>query len=101
MSLTQRTTFRPRCRKATFCREQQPLTASREARLMALAIVIDEMVRAGDTTYAEVARTAGVSRARVSQVMQMLDHSPAVQGNLVAGPTLRGSPSLASYRSES
>jgi hypothetical protein len=56
----------------------------RIARLMAIAIVIDEMVRAGETTYAEVARAAGVSRTRVSQVMRLLDLPPKVQTDAVS-----------------
>jgi hypothetical protein len=50
------------------------------ARLMALAIRLDNLLRAGDVTdYAELARIGHVSRARVSQIMNLLMLAPDIQ----------------------
>ena len=75
-------------------KEEAELTADpvaepvpRIARLMALAIVMDEMVRSGQVkSYAELARIVGVSRARVSQVVGLLNLTPDTQKQLLEPP---------------
>src|SRR4051794_9829142 len=50
------------------------------ARLMALAIRLDNLLRAGDVgDYAELARIGHVSRARVTQIMNLLQLAPDIQ----------------------
>jgi hypothetical protein len=65
-----------------------PLTLSapvpRVARLMALAIRCDALVRAGHIAdYAELARLAHVTRARITQVMNLLHLAPDIQEDLL------------------
>lgn len=64
----------------------------RVARLMALAIRFDEHIRAGVVTdYAELARLAHVSRARVTQIMNLLMLAPDIQEAILFLPrTERG-----------
>lgn len=58
-------------------RERVP---ARAARLLALAHRIDALVRSGEMRdYAEVALVAGLSRARVSQIVDLTLLAPAVQ----------------------
>ncbi|MFH1845298.1 MAG: hypothetical protein ABIF77_19110, partial [bacterium] len=46
----------------------------RRTQLLALALRFEEMLTSGEVhSYAEIARLSGVSRARVSQIMGMLD----------------------------
>src|SRR2546421_5818915 len=50
------------------------------ARLMALAIRLDNLLRAGDVVdYAELARIGHVTRARVTQIMNLLQLAPDIQ----------------------
>src|SRR5262249_34083013 len=57
-----------------------PARVPRIARLMALALRFDELIRKGEVAdYAELARLGRVSRARVSQIMALLGLSPAIQ----------------------
>lgn len=52
----------------------------RVARLMALAIRFEEHIRSGIVTdYAELARVAHVSRARITQIMNLLMLAPDIQ----------------------
>ena len=52
----------------------------RIARLMACAIVFDEMLARGEVrSYREIAAIAQISPARVSQVMRLLDFAPGFQ----------------------
>ena len=56
----------------------------RIARLMALAIHFDRLIREGKVKdYAEIARLGGVTRARVTQVMNLLNLSPRLQEQLM------------------
>lgn len=56
----------------------------RVARLMALAIRFDDLIRSGAITdQADLARLGHVSRARVTQIMNLLHLAPAIQGNPV------------------
>lgn len=59
-------------------------TPLRIARLVALAHRIDGLVRAGELRdYAEVALVAGVTRARISQITNLLNLSPDIQEQLL------------------
>ena len=51
-----------------------------------LAIVMEEMVRTGQVeSYAEIAHVAGVSRTRLSQIMELLELAPDIQGAVLDG----------------
>ncbi len=65
---------------------------ARIARLMGLAIHFDELLRGGVVAdYAELARLGHVSRARISQVMNLLSLSPDIQEAILFLPrTVRG-----------
>lgn len=57
---------------------------SRIARLVALAHRIENLVRAGSIRdYAEVATVAGITRARVSQIVNLLLLAPDLQEQLL------------------
>jgi hypothetical protein len=59
----------------------------RVARLMALAMRFDGLVRSGAVRdYADLARLGHVSRARVSQVMSLLNLSPSIQEDILFMP---------------
>lgn len=63
----------------------------RVSRLMALAIHMDDLVRQGEVTdYAELARLAHVSRARVTQIMNLLHLAPDIQEKVLGLPRSRG-----------
>lgn len=52
----------------------------RVARLMALAIRFEDLLKSGDVSdYAELARLAHVSRARITQIMNLLLLAPDIQ----------------------
>jgi len=56
----------------------------RLARLMALAIRFEELVRSGEVgDYAELARLGHVTRARVTQIMNLLNLAPDLQETLL------------------
>jgi hypothetical protein len=63
------------------------LTSSRiprVARLMALAIRFDQLIRDGVVAdYADLARLGHVSRARVTQIMNLLNLAPDIQERLL------------------
>jgi len=72
-----------------------PVTAPgripRVSRLMALAIRFDELVRTGVVAdYAELARLGQVSRARVSQIMNLLQLAPDIQEGVLYLPRTEG-----------
>jgi hypothetical protein len=59
---------------------REPGRVPRVARLLSLALRIDEQVRKGKlTSYAEVAELGHVTRARVSQIMNLLNLAPDLQ----------------------
>lgn len=64
----------------------------RIARLMALAIRCEELVRRGDVTdYADLARLGHVTRARMTQIMNLLNLAPDIQEQILFLPqTVRG-----------
>jgi len=64
----------------------------RLSRLMALAIRMDEWVRVGAVTdYAELARLAHVTRARITQIMNLLHLAPDIQEEILFLPPGNGS----------
>lgn len=67
-------------------------TVPRISRLMALAIHMDDLVRRGEVAdYAELARLAHVSRARVTQIMNLLHLVPDIQEEILNLGRSRGS----------
>jgi hypothetical protein len=63
---------------------QEPGRVPRVARLMALALRLDGLLRAGAIKdYGELARLGHVSRARVSQVMNLVNLAPDLQEALL------------------
>jgi hypothetical protein len=61
----------------------------RVARLMALAIHFDGLIRAGAVRdYAEIARLGHVSRARVTQIMNLLLLAPDIQEEILFLPSI-------------
>ena len=69
---------------------QNPVpSSSRTARLLALAHAIENLCETkGSSDYAEVARRLGLSRARVTQVLNLLCLSPAIQEALLVGDAI-------------
>jgi hypothetical protein len=62
----------------------------RVARLLALAIKLDAEVRAGMfADYAALARVGRVSRARISQIMNLLYLAPDIQEEILFLPPVR------------
>jgi hypothetical protein len=70
----------------------QPLgSVPRISRLMALAIHMQELVDAGEVAdYADLARLAHVSRARITQIMNLLHLAPDIQEELLFLPPTDG-----------
>jgi hypothetical protein len=63
----------------------------RIARLMALAIRFDRLLRAEEfQDYAELAHLGRVTRARMTQIMKLLDLAPDIQEQILFLPTLKG-----------
>ena len=63
----------------------------RIARLMALAIRFDRLLRNGTIRdYAELARLGRVTRARITQIMKLLDLAPDIQEQILFLPPLQG-----------
>lgn len=85
-------------RKATFTKAKKRQTKAeapagripRIARLMALAIRFDQLIRDGVVAdQAELARLGSVSRARLTQIMDLLLLAPDIQELLLLLPGLR------------
>ena len=54
---------------------------------MALAIKIEDMVGRGELRdYADVARLGHVTRARLTQIMNLLNLAPDIQGQILLPP---------------
>jgi hypothetical protein len=64
----------------------------RVARLMALALRLDELVRSGQIgTYSELAALGQVTRARICQIVNLIHLAPDIQEALLfLPPTVRG-----------
>jgi hypothetical protein len=64
-----------------------PGNLPRVTRLMALAIRFDELIRDGEIAdYAEIARLGHVTRARVTQIMNLLHLAPDIQEAILSLP---------------
>ncbi len=64
-----------------------PPRVPRVAKLMALALRLDEMRRSGAVAdYAELARLGHVTRARMSQIMSLINLAPDIQEALLLLP---------------
>ena len=62
----------------------------RVARLMALAIRFEELVRLGEIeSHADLARLGQVTRARISQIMDLLCLAPDIQEELLFLPRVK------------
>jgi len=87
-------TFQPRNGKRPDDAEQpvEPGNVPRIAKLMALAIRFDGLVRRGEVRdYADLARLGYVTRARITQIMNLLNLAPDIQEALLFLPrTVRG-----------
>ena len=67
----------------------EPGRVSRVARLTALAIRFQELLRSGQVaSYAELAELGHVSRARVTQIMNLLLLAPDIQEQILFCPEL-------------
>ena len=72
-------------------RDQPSGRIPRIARLMALAIRFDRLIRAGEVAdYAELARLGHVTRARVTQIMNLLMLAPDIQEQILFLPRVLG-----------
>jgi hypothetical protein len=61
-----------------------PIRLSRVARLMALALRFEQLLRGGEiSNYAELARLGRVSCARISQILNLLQLAPDLQEQLL------------------
>jgi hypothetical protein len=64
---------------------------SRIARLMALAIRFEGLVRTGSVrNYAELARRGRITRARMTQVTKLLNLAPDIQEQILFLPPING-----------
>ena len=67
-----------------------PKQPTRLARMLALAHLVERKVESGELKdYAEAARTLGISRARMTQVMNLLVLSPKTQEAVLLGTGFR------------
>jgi hypothetical protein len=87
MSHAREVTYRLDFRKRNSPEQERATAAApipRIARLMALAIRFDSMLRAGSIqNIAEIGRLGHVTRARMSQIMALLDLSPDIQEQIL------------------
>src|SRR5713101_4780401 len=64
-----------------------PARIPRIARLMALSIKFQNMIDCGEVSdYADLARLGYVSRARITQIMNLLNLAPQLQDNMMLDP---------------
>ena len=80
--------FRKRPRRHTQRQQESPPgRVPRVARLLALAHKIDGMIRSGEIKdWAEAARLVGVTRARMTQIANLLLLAPEIQKAILALP---------------
>ena len=68
-----------------------PGRVPRVARFMALAVRFDQLIQSGDVAdYAELARLAMVTRARMTQIMSLLLLAPDIQEEILFLPRSSG-----------
>ncbi len=78
----------------------EPGRIPRISRLMALAIHFDGMIRKGAIRECgDIARLGGVSKARVSQIMALLDLAPSIQEAILFMPQVHGGRDVVTERS--
>ncbi len=71
--------------------EPEPPRISRITRLMALAIKFQDMVDRGEVRdYADIARLGHVTRARITQIMNLLLLAPDIQEQILFPDCLQG-----------
>ena len=71
--------------------EEAACAVPRIARLLALAIRFDRLLRAEQfRDYAELARLGRVTRARMTQIMKLLDLAPDIQEQILFLPNRKG-----------
>jgi hypothetical protein len=71
--------------------ETAALSIPRIARLLALAIRFERLVRTGTIRdYAELAGLGRVTRARITQIMKLLDLAPDIQEQILFLPSTNG-----------
>ena len=94
-NVSEEVTFLLARRKLRACDSEQIIDSDsfvpRIARLMALAIRLEELVK--DETvqsYAELAQLGHVTRARMTQIMKLLQLAPDLQEQLLFLPSLKG-----------
>jgi len=62
----------------------------RDVQLLALALTWEDWIRTGQArSYADIARRTGVSRARICQIIRLLDLAPETQEDLLSTPPAR------------
>jgi len=84
-----RPTRKPKSEPGVKVERQRLDRASRRARNLALAHYIDTLIRAGEMAdLATVARTCGVSRARVSRTMDSLAHSTSEHSRILCAASV-------------
>lgn len=73
-------------------RDVEPGNVPRISRLMALAMKFDGLVSRGEVRdYADLARLGYVTRARITQIMNLLNLAPDIQGEILFLPrTVKG-----------
>src|SRR6187401_423190 len=78
--------------RRTTVKASPPARVPRIAKLMALAIHLDGLLRAGKVkNQAELARLGHVSRPRLTQILNLLSLAPDIQeAILLLEPTIRG-----------
>jgi len=65
----------------------EPGNTPRISKLMALAIRFERLIREGHVRdYADLARLGGVTRARITQIMNLLNLAPEIQEELLFLP---------------
>ena len=68
----------------------EPGKVPRVSRLMALAILCDALIAAGEiANYAAIAELGHVTRARVTQIMNLLNLAPDIQEDILHLPRTR------------
>src|SRR5713101_1014372 len=97
---TYRVKFRGESPRDQTCPPEKPSArVPRVARLLALAHRIDGMIRLGELRdWAEAARLIGVTRARMTQIANLLLLAPGIQEALLDSRQVRGGPNLLSER---
>ena len=101
MTIHRRIHFHARARRRVICREPQKDTVRqsdegrvpRASRLMALAIHFEKLIETGEVAdYAALAHAGHVSRARISQIMNLTLLAPDIQEAMLFLPTVKHGP---------